>query len=266
MTYNKKIALFAALLIASFVNTTLAATLEREQKAALIKTELKNQLGADDVSLTLDADVLSTEIAAKNPSYALENLTTDDARKRFDATLSIKNDAGVTVKVLEMGGRYSPMLAVPVLTSNLAAQRIITEADITTLTIAEDKINNRVLTEKDKLIGMETKRSLAAQRPLNDTDVTAPKIIKKGELIAMKVSTAYMQLNAQGRALQDGAMGDSIRALNLTSKKTIEGVVTSAGTVEVPTSLGQTGRIVMQALQDTKKTSPSSSVNLSTYR
>lgn len=255
MTHNKKIPLLvAALFIVSFANTTLAATLEREQKAALIKTELKNQLGADDVSLTLDSEVLNTEIAAKNPSYTLENLTTDDARKRFNATLSIKNDDGITVKVLEMGGRYSPMLAVPVLTSNLAARSIITEADITTLTIAEDKMNNRVVMEKDKLIGMETKRSLSAQRPLSESDITAPKIIKKGDLIAMKVSTSYMQLNVQGRALEDGAMGDSIRALNLTSKKTIEGVVVSAGTVEVPTSLGQTGRIVMQALQDTKKT------------
>ena len=115
-------------------------------------------------------------------------------------------------------------------------------------------MNNRVVMEKDKLIGMETKRSLSAQRPLSESDVTAPTIIKKGDLIAMKVSTSYMQLNVQGRALEDGAMGDSIRALNLTSKKTIEGVVVSAGTVEVPTSLGDNGRIVVQALQETKKT------------
>jgi flagella basal body P-ring formation protein FlgA len=253
MMYNKKIILSFLLALLLFSAPCFAATLEREAKAALIKTELKNQLRADDATVTLDPDILATEIRAENPTYLLENLVLDNARKRFQATLAIKDDAGKTVKVLEMGGRYSPMLAIPVLTNNLAAKTIITADTLTTLTLAEDKINNLVVVDKDKLIGMALKRSLSAQRPINQTDIEAPRIIKKGDLIAMKVTTPYMQLNVQGRALDDGAMGDSIRALNLVSKKTIEGVVVSMGTLEVPTSLGDTGQIVLQALQDTKK-------------
>ena len=43
-------------------------------------------------------------------------------------------------------------------------------------------------------------------------------------------------LSARGRALGDGAKGDIVSVLNEQSKRTIQGVVTAAGTVEVTAS------------------------------
>ena len=67
-------------------------------------------------------------------------------------------------------------------------------------------------------------------------DVSAPRLVTRGSLVTIKVETPYMMVTAQGRALQDGAMGDTVRVTNTQSNRTIEGIVASAGVVRIQTA------------------------------
>jgi flagellar basal body P-ring formation protein FlgA len=54
--------------------------------------------------------------------------------------------------------------------------------------------------------------------------------------VTIILQTPHMVLTVQGRASEDGAKGDTIRLLNLQSKKAIEGVVVGPDLVRVDTA------------------------------
>ena len=61
----------------------------------------------------------------------------------------------------------------------------------------------------------------------------APVVVAKGATVTMSYRMPTMALTVAGRALEDGAMGETIRVLNIQSNRVIEAAVASAGLVNV---------------------------------
>jgi flagellar basal body P-ring formation protein FlgA len=61
--------------------------------------------------------------------------------------------------------------------------------------------------------------------------------VEKGALVTMIVQTPFMTLSTQGRALDEGAMGDTIRVMNARSRKVVEAQVTKSDTVMIQTAV-----------------------------
>jgi hypothetical protein len=53
--------------------------------------------------------------------------------------------------------------------------------------------------------------------------------VRRGDLITLVYSAPGLQLLTRARALEDGAVGQAIRAINLQSNRQVDVVVTSAG-------------------------------------
>jgi flagella basal body P-ring formation protein FlgA len=73
----------------------------------------------------------------------------------------------------------------------------------------------------------------AAYAALSPRTTTATAAVKKGDLVMIKVLSKNMELSAQGRSLDNGAVGDVVRVSNTMSKKVVEGKVTSPQLVEI---------------------------------
>ena len=56
-------------------------------------------------------------------------------------------------------------------------------------------------------------------------DVQMPILVHKGDLVIIVLNTPSLQLTAQGKALEDGAMGAAIRVANTQSGRVIDAVV-----------------------------------------
>jgi flagella basal body P-ring formation protein FlgA len=80
---------------------------------------------------------------------------------------------------------------------------------------------------------MEAKRPLQADLPLHAGDVREPIVVAKGSLVTLVVQSPTMTLTSKGRAMENGARGESIRVQNTQSKIVVEGEVVSSGTVRV---------------------------------
>jgi flagella basal body P-ring formation protein FlgA len=63
--------------------------------------------------------------------------------------------------------------------------------------------------------------------------VAEPITVGKNSSVSMVFETQNMTLIARGRALQDGAVGDTIRVLNTQSNRTIDAVVAAPGLVRI---------------------------------
>ena len=98
-----------------------------------------------------------------------------------------------------------------------------------------DRITRNVITDTESLIGMTPKRFAAAGKIMRHGDVRRPRMVQKGSIVTMVLTTPHMVLTSKGRAMEQGARGDTIKIMNLKSKTMIEAEIAGANSVRVTT-------------------------------
>jgi len=83
--------------------------------------------------------------------------------------------------------------------------------------------------DPDTVIGMAARRPLREGTAVQGRDLSAPLVVKRDEMISVAFESGAISLTLQGKALKDGAVGESVQVLNPQSKKVIEAVVSGPG-------------------------------------
>ena len=78
----------------------------------------------------------------------------------------------------------------------------------------------------DAVVGMAARRPLREGDPVLDRDVTAPIIIKAGDVVSVTYADEGVTLTLQGKAMANAAVGETLNIQNTASKKLIEAVAT----------------------------------------
>ena len=88
---------------------------------------------------------------------------------------------------------------------------------------------------EDKRIGagMKIKRQALAGAVLTPSMLKKPQIITRGQKIAIMAQSGRMEVRMMGKALDNGALGDRIKVMNIKSRQKLEGIVTSSAEVQV---------------------------------
>lgn len=106
---------------------------------------------------------------------------------------------------------------------------IIAEAQLNPLSIPVNRAQT-VLRMGD-VVGRQARRDLAPGQPIRTFDVQAPEMVKRGEIVTMVVSRGGMIVAAQGRAMETGGIGDTIRVQNTVSQRIVYGAIAEDGTI-----------------------------------
>jgi len=130
-------------------------------------------------------------------------------------------------------GRLHKIAEVPVLNRRMLRNEVITKRDIKWIKMRGDRLRRGMITDSDELIGMAVKRGAKAGTPLRVGNVQRPILVTKGSLVTIFLTSPKMTLTAQGKALDNGADGDTVRITNIQSKKVIEAEVTGVAKVAV---------------------------------
>lgn len=208
----------------TITSTDVADAVKKQLIAENIATnaEVKMQIGAPEVLYSADHPVKLT----------LHALQVDPASKRWQAQAYILGN-GKTESVKPISGVYTALVEVPVLKHTIGRGSVIEESDIVTLSLAERLVRKETVTEAKDLIGKAPRMGISANRPIQQTELAAPIVIKRGELVEMEFSTPYMKIKTTGIALEDGAAGLPIRVKNQKSERAVSARVVSAGRVTV---------------------------------
>ena len=83
--------------------------------------------------------------------------------------------------------------------------------------------------DADAVIGQAARRPLREGAAVSQRDVSAPQVIKSGELITLTWSDGAVSLTMQGKAMSAASTGQSFSVQNPTSKKIIEAVAAGPG-------------------------------------
>ena len=132
----------------------------------------------------------------------------------------------------------------PVLRRAIGKGEQIAPADVEVINLRADKATSGLVSLSRELIGMTPKRYLRPGQPVRTADITLPTVISKGESVIISYSAPGINLTAQGRALENGALGHAIRVVNTQTNRTIEATISGPGRVHVltPSSRSRFGR------------------------
>lgn len=166
--------------------------------------------------------------AEASEAMAVDGLTLDARTGRFSAFVSAPPGAPDAQR-LRVSGRLVVEVSVAVPRRAVAMNEILGAADIEAITLPRNRLAPDTLTEASQLIGKSAVHVLRPDQPVRAGDVQAPLLVRKGDLITIELRTPNMQLTAQGKALEDGAAGESIRVTNTQSKRVIDVTVEGPG-------------------------------------
>lgn len=81
--------------------------------------------------------------------------------------------------------------------------------------------------------GQQLRRPIGAGAVLTPNDVEAPRWVRRGQIVTLIGRAGGLEVRAGGKALGDGAEGQTVRVQNQTSRRVVNGTVTAPGVVEV---------------------------------
>lgn len=175
-----------------------------------------------EVQFTLPTNVDAT--------VAIQGLNFDSSSNRFLAILVVPA-TGPALYTQQVVGTVYEKMQVPVLKHAVSAGNTVQAADIDWTSTRVDQLAMNAVTDEQQMIGRIAKRPLRPGQILRATDLINEPTVHKNNLITIAVQTADMSLTVRGKALEDGAIGQTIRVVNTNTNKQLVGVVKDAGTV-----------------------------------
>ena len=207
-----------------------------------VAKEVAQQLASQGVEKKARATTMPANspilFSADHPlKLALHGLQIDPQSRQWQAQAHILGQ-GKTEAVKPVSGHYEGVVSVPVLIRQLRAGDIIEPTDLTTRDLPTRSVRKDTITDVSRLIGQSPRNTISGARPISSTEISAPIVIKKGELVDLSYTTSHMFIKTTGVALEDGEQGGSVRVKNQKTDKSVTGRVISAGKVEVNTEQG----------------------------
>jgi flagellar basal body P-ring formation protein FlgA len=111
----------------------------------------------------------------------------------------------------------------------IPAQSVVGAADLNTV----DAVIEGAVADAALVIGQEARVTVYAGRPIRAEDFGPPALVDRNQIISLIYVAGGLQIVTEGRALGRGGTGDVIRAMNLSSRTTVSGIVTETGALRV---------------------------------
>ena len=195
----------------------------------LLAKALSAQSGGKNLDVRLLQSELSLDAAAGDPSDpTVQIISFDQQSGRFQAEIDAPGGDSAVVN-----GTADEVMSIPVLGRPFQRGEIVQEQDITWVSMRITALNRQIITDPVKIVGLSARRPLRSGQPLMVGDVERPSVVTKGALVTMSYKMPGMTLTDQGRALENGAIGDTINVLNERSHRTIQATVVAANAVEL---------------------------------
>lgn len=175
----------------------------------------------------------------QDPTLSVDDISYDDRSGRFTAIIAAP--AGdPTATRYRVKGRTFKIQEVPVPVRRITKGEVIKARDIKWEKVRVNRMSERTLLNPQDIIGMTPQRVLMEGATIEANEVQRPMLVNRRDLVTLVLRTPMMTMTSKGRALEDGAEGDTIRISNTQSKTIIEAIVTgpNMATVIMPSQAG----------------------------
>jgi flagellar basal body P-ring formation protein FlgA len=192
-----------------------------------------------------EARTLRVEPTATS-ELAVARLSFDPRTSRFDVSFELPDSAVARRLPLHFTGSVSETFATVVPAHDIAQGQVLNAADLTIERRPKAELGPAVVTGIEQAQGLAAKHALRAGQLIRQNEVMKPELISRNENVSIVYEIPGIVLTMSGKALDPGALGDSISVLNAQSKRTIQATVIGPGRVSVNTAAPRVAAIAAQ--------------------
>jgi len=120
-----------------------------------------------------------------------------------------------------------------VLSRGIGAGQVLTADAFVTETRDAGRIVGAALADPAQAVGQVARRTLSAGSVLSTTDLVAPRLIRRGDNVALVSRRGGLEVRMAGKALGDAGENERVMVENLSSRRVIQGTVSPGGDVVV---------------------------------
>ncbi len=205
------------------------------QSLAAIDAVVRQHIAA---SLEPEAEI-DVQVGRLDPRLRLANcdqpLVANDARAGQDGAAS---SVEVRCDGSQPWSLYVPVTLVRFADVVVAAHPLPRNAVVTTadLRLARRRVNPYdadYFTALEQVDGHIAARAIASGQTLGGGNLKRPQLVRRGDQVILTSIAGSIKVSVQGRALENGSLGDRIEVQNGNSERVVEGEVSGAGVVVV---------------------------------
>jgi flagella basal body P-ring formation protein FlgA len=219
--------------------TRLARTFESKEIELQVARALEHHNGFGDaanISLSFDRIVQDLRLDPSNTGpIQPASVRFEPRNNRFDITFEIVNANVSTPTRLRFTGSAVETVEVAVLTRGIERGEVVKSSDVVIERRPKAEVGVDPAT-RDHTVGMQARKQLRTGQPLKVADLGKPDLVQRDQNITLTYESAGLYLTIRGKALENGTEGDVVNVLNLSSKRTVAGVVVGRGQVSVAVS------------------------------
>ena len=116
--------------------------------------------------------------------------------------------------------------------------------DLHLIPIEVGEVDEKQFDSLQQLVGMEVSKSLRLNRPILRSDVRQPTIVRRGDLLDLRVVGAGIVITTAAKALEDGPLNGLVEVETLRPRKRKFARVVSSGVVEILSRPPQVGNLL----------------------
>ncbi|GAA0773486.1 flagellar basal body P-ring formation protein FlgA [Roseibium denhamense] len=212
-----------------------AATFDRGQLAQLIRKALAERNASVDISMVDVRFFQAPDKVLADPKVAeplrIERIDWSPTTGHFTTVGMVATENGY--QPLTMTGLAVEMVDILALAQPLRRGDILKEGDLSTIRMPRTKVTTGAVVDADEIIGKEARSNIRANSPLARKDFQRPVLVKRGDKVTVTYLMTGMKLTSRAQAMDDGAKGDVIDVMNLTSRRIVPAIISSRGQVRV---------------------------------
>ncbi|WP_172597611.1 flagellar basal body P-ring formation chaperone FlgA [Sulfuriflexus mobilis] len=197
------------------------------------EAHVKDLLSQDSSDIEVRADRLDPRLRLAKCTDNTESYTHDAGR--------ITQRMAVGIRCLDDNHRWSIFVPVNikqfaevvVSTQRLSRNTPIQAQQLTLERRAVNRLHGQYLTRLEEVVGQLPKSALAKGKVVSPRLLKQQNLVKRGQNVMILAENTQIQVRSQGTAMTSGRIGEVIRVKNLSTKKIVEGTVTSRGNVKI---------------------------------
>lgn len=184
------------------------------------------------VEVAVTGGRLDRRLRLKSCDAPLEAFRPIGGRIVGSGTIGVRclGSAGWTIYTPVWVSVQAPVLVV---TRQVARGTILKATDIRVETRDLGRLTSGYITLAADAIGKRLARSLGPGSVLRPASLRKPMLVKRGNRVTLLLRSPGMELRATGKALADGAIGDTVAVRNPKSGKRVEGIVSAPGIITI---------------------------------
>ncbi len=140
---------------------------------------------------------------------------------------------GETVRIISLATYFRIMANVVVAAVDMEAGHVIGENDLTYSKKDLGTLRPGAYDKAEPLIGKRVFRLIGKGELITHTNVEEVPDINTGDMVNLVIRGPSFEISAQGKALHKGYIGDTIKVLNIQSRKVLHGLVVDSSTVAI---------------------------------